>query len=166
MESYQRQIGALTHAVDSLKSAEFSAPELRALRAEEKRLRRIIDTAQVNRNPRDQEAHVTNEQLAQWLSMTPDRASRSASALSFLKERQSSESVLLFDLAKALGWLKHETQTDSMIDARRKLEGLKDGGLISAHRSDDGQWSYALTERGHAFMDSPEFLSLRGNSGR
>jgi hypothetical protein len=166
MKSYQRQIGALRHAVDSLKGAEFSAPDLRALRTEEKRLRSIIDTAQANRNPIDQEAYVTNERLAQWLSMTPDRASRSASALSFLKERQSSEPVLLFDLAKALGWLEHEPQTDPMTDSRRKLEGLKDGGLISAYRSDDGQWSYALTERGHAFMDSPEFLSLRAIPGR
>lgn len=166
MESYQRYIGALRSAVDSLDGGTFNAPDLKALRAEEKRLRSIIDAAQVSSNPIDREASVTNEQLAKWLSMTPDRASRSASAPSFLKERQSSESVLLFDLAKALGWLKHETQTDSMIDARRKLEGLKDGGLISAHRSDDGQWLYALTERRHTFMDSPEFLSLRGNSGR
>jgi hypothetical protein len=166
MKSYQRHIGALRSAVDSLDGAKFNAPDLKALRAEEKRLRSIIDAAQVSRNPIDREASVTNERLAQWLSMTPDRASRSVKALSFLKERQSSEPVLLYDLAKALGWLEHETQTDPMTDSRRKLEGLKDGGLISAHRNNDGQWSYALTERGHAFMDSSEFCSLKEIPGR
>ncbi len=153
-------IKAFTEKVASLNCAQFSGAQLNALREAEKKLRGVIDSAQRARTAGGQQELVTNKRLVDWLSMTTERAERSVRVLLFLKERCPNDPIALHDLAQGLAWPQQESREDYLTESRRKLEALKDVGLIEASRDEAGCWSYELTERGTLFMESQEFLSM------
>lgn len=148
-------IKGLQKAISNLEGQSLDSKSMQALRAEARRLNRIIE----ERNAEADGADTSALQLLKWLSMTPERATRCREVLNFLHQRGPDQPISLYELAKTLGWPEEGGRDDYLTDSRRKLEAVKDVGLVAAEK-EEHQWFYRISDKGMAVMESGELSAL------
>lgn len=150
-------IKSLQRAISNLEGESFDSKSMQLLRLEAKRLNDIIEegAAKAQRGGAD----TSNSQLFAWLSMTPERATRCREVLNCLYQRGPHQPISLYELAKTLGWPEEGGNDDYLTNSRRKLEAVKDVGLVIAEK-EEHQWFYRISDKGMAVMDAGELSAL------